>query len=730
MEQRKPKPITNENVESPMDANPTRKITVKQAKENLRAQRARKHAAGERHEKKEVSLSLKQKLGRVAARTWSYGRRAYEFSKEKLTPAARRAKKFGSVALAQAGQYANVMNPHIQTSPAPETPKRRKLDDEQPSHPDAAPLGGEADSTPAVVDGEVIAQSETDDESPAEVVVTPEYAPSERITALFDPYEITTGENGEEIRTPKENGAEIQLFDTSYLSREEDDTTEPTPLQELTRTRAALAEASFAARKGRFFGTKKHQQALADTQEAYQATRDRYLESLLGDHDLTPREQSELTYTFLERETGALAGEEAQHYLTMNTDPGHMSRFGKLVDRYNNYSTTKKIGIGLGVSALVGATLFTTGIAAATAAGAAGATYGARAGMNMFRAHANSKGKVSKEAKVLEKSALDLDTDTFTEKYGTLDGKDSKKNRRKVLRASQYNARQLSHEMNAVAYAGIANESLSEYMHKASEKDQAIAVAAQEFAAASSDEDRLTIRQQIEQLDQERNNSTLNLMHANDANRLNALDKDRKRDRRDKVKVLATAAVGTAAGAWVGHLGHALAHGGGFDAVKDHLPWGSGNNNTPNQLTQPGNKGTVPGVSGGETNPGDTPPATNGGTPIENKGTVPPISDETTPGTEAPSTPLEASPEAKHLYGNFAGQAFELKLDAGDTVWGSLRSEVLTKNPGMSFQEADRITGNMVKSFSDAFAAKNPGYVIDYTKLRPGDTLTFNFSKK
>ena len=712
---------------SPADTNPTEEIktpsrnkdAIRQDIKKAKAMRNEEIQAlkTEKREARKSQPGRLRKLGGAAmraargtytgAKEWWSNRRNSERTSEPLS----RRKKLTDAVLYRAGLLAPPA-PALSTSDIA-TP-RRKLDDETPSHPDAAPLGeGNRDATPAsdVIDGEVVSVvDETETSTPNANSSVAEYATlSPEVAALFDPYEIegfdedgqpqyapefdedgqpktVTGSNGEPytLRKQRESGAAIQFFDTAYLNRSEDDKTEPTALQELTRTRATLAEANVDTRKGTLFGrrNKKHA-AYASAKEAYEAARETYLKEVYAQHgeDLSPEAKNQLAMELIAREQGVLAGEEAMQSIYST------SWIQRVSEKYADASTAKKVAYGLGAGAAVGAGVFFAGGALIGAGAAAGATYGTRFGMNMFKMNAKNN-ELDKSAAESAKQHLDMDTDAFADLYGTKYGrdmngfKDSKRNRKKIMKQVGTDARTRSREMNAVSFAGnqkLATNGL---------------IALNDLTAAAMPNTN-------------REKASMAIIRDIDTRHTTAIETERAHNSSAKRKALGKAVAATAVGAGIGYaLEHVSVTSDALHSAREHMPW-----NNPDQATNAAAPATNPDnggyKGGGYVGGGDVPPA----------GTV-----------EAPK--IEPTPEAKSLYGSLANTPFGLKLEAGDTVWGSLRNEVLAKNPGMSFQEADRITGNAVNHFTEAFQAKNPGYTIDYTRLQPGDILTFDLTGK
>ena len=685
------------------------------AESNYKAWKSERDA--KKAERKEVRKETRSKLGAAAMRGYSYLKNTtlsiLSSSKEKFSSAKTYVnRKLGDVALARAGMLA-------MPDPAVPKEKQRSLDDEQPSHPNAASLG----------DGNNKSDTPLEPANAAEVTDTPEQADvaqesnalpktdrerSPTVEALFDPYVPALKKDGslnvfeghilhegmdEEYddgivkSAVKEPDTYIRFIDTSYLERDEDDETQPSALQELTRTRAAFAGVNADTRKGTFFKrSNKKISAYESAKEAYEEARLTYFNEVFDEYkdDLYPDEQNELIIAFNEREQGALAGEEAHHYLNSL----RASRMQKLTDAYNDLGRGTKIAVGIGAGALMGVGIATSGLAAASAGAAVAAGYGARLARNTFTATANRANKLDGEAKALADQDLALDAEAFAQKYGLDESfKDKKRNRRKVMKRTGRDARTLSREMDAATFAGDreASKDLQTY-YNGSRHDSSVrgSVNAKELF-----DDSISVHSDIVEARRKAESTA---------------------KRRAGALAVGSTIIGGAAGYGIGHLvsPHVnLDDIGRF--VQEHNPFvsdSSANSNTP---AQPKGFGAID---------EPTKPTPEGFKAIDEPGGS--QGPEKTP-AGAPqlfATP-ESSAEAKSLYGNFAGNTLQVEVPAGGTVWESLRSVVLDQNKGMSFEEADRITGNMVKTIEESYARK--GLAVDFTRVQPGDTVDLRF---
>lgn len=91
---------------------------------------------------------------------------------------------------------------------------------------------------------------------------------------------------------------------------------------------------------------------------------------------------------------------------------------------------------------------------------------------------------------------------------------------------------------------------------------------------------------------------------------------------------------------------------------------------------------------------------------------------EPRPGSGNPFMPKPSpTDEEKYLYGplsTISAQVIMVKVEAGDTYWGVVRAWVALLSsppygPGVSFEEADRVTANVVA----ATRKQNPGIDLD-----------------
>lgn len=160
---------------------------------------------------------------------------------------------------------------------------------------------------------------------------------------------------------------------------------EVSPLAKLVTARARFAEASFDARQGNTFSNQRGRTAYENAQKDYSAALDTYFDMAYGTYakDMTPEEKVEFTSLFTDRERGALAGEEANHYLTEINNEDRKSRFQKFVEGYNKLSRTQKIASGIGIAAVAG-----IGFGAIGGLAAVGGVIGAKFGRHFITSEA------------------------------------------------------------------------------------------------------------------------------------------------------------------------------------------------------------------------------------------------------------------------------------------------------------------------------------------------------
>lgn len=173
-------------------------------------------------------------------------------------------------------------------------------------------------------------------------------------------------------------------FDTAkeaYITSQLDPIEETAPpLARLTVARAQLAEATYAARQGNVGSNQRNRHALTKAQSDYMGARETYFDSIYTQHTgMSEDEKIEFISDFNDRERGALAGEEANLYLTESNDDTKKSRFQKLTERYNKLNRAQKISAGIGVAAIAG-----VGFGAIGGLAAVGGILGAKFGRNYF----------------------------------------------------------------------------------------------------------------------------------------------------------------------------------------------------------------------------------------------------------------------------------------------------------------------------------------------------------
>lgn len=204
----------------------------------------------------------------------------------------------------------------------------------------------------------------------------------------------------------KERQTAQDIFDSArraYIESQLPPVETVTPLAVLTAARATLAEATYDARQGTIGGNKKAHDAYSAAEQTYVAARDLYFDELSLEHaqTFTPEEKIQFATTLKDRERGALAGEEANHYLTQVNDEDKKSLFTKLTERYNKLSRPQKIGTGIAVAALAG-----IGFGAIGGATAVGGIIGARFGRNYLTGEASRLKDSTNERSQQETSIL------------------------------------------------------------------------------------------------------------------------------------------------------------------------------------------------------------------------------------------------------------------------------------------------------------------------------------
>lgn len=212
------------------------------------------------------------------------------------------------------------------------------------------------------------------------------------------------------------NAARTAYIDSQLPSIAAEDPATP-HLRGLTVARIDLAEASVAARNK---GNRKTKEALRDAQSIYASYRNMYIQNQLNglEHQgAMPQEDRDLVHmTFLQKEQGALAGEEAGYYLTEVQDTTKQSRFQKIKDGYNSLTTKQKIVTGLGVAAVSFAGFGAVGtIGVVGAVAATGGSLATKFGKNLFldsakRSQANSTDLAREQASVLYAGNAETDT--------------------------------------------------------------------------------------------------------------------------------------------------------------------------------------------------------------------------------------------------------------------------------------------------------------------------------
>ncbi|HET7630524.1 MAG TPA: hypothetical protein VFK03_04085, partial [Candidatus Saccharimonadales bacterium] len=77
-----------------------------------------------------------------------------------------------------------------------------------------------------------------------------------------------------------------------------------------------------------------------------------------------------------------------------------------------------------------------------------------------------------------------------------------------------------------------------------------------------------------------------------------------------------------------------------------------------------------------------------------------------------------------YLYGEFAGQHMDITIPEGSNVWDQLESQVHDQYPHASYNERERMVGNLLNSLKDKYPNRN------FNIVQPGDHFSFTPNPK
>ncbi len=163
-----------------------------------------------------------------------------------------------------------------------------------------------------------------------------------------------------------------EAFDNAreaYISSLAGNQSDVSALAQLTAARVDYVEAGFAVRQGKLLSRAKDKRAFEKARLVYESSRAAYISEVYDTYAKGPVPDAMAPDAFLvalnDREQGALAGEEANYYISEINDEDKKSRFQKLTERYNKMNRWQKIATGVGVAALAGVGFGAIGGAAA-----------------------------------------------------------------------------------------------------------------------------------------------------------------------------------------------------------------------------------------------------------------------------------------------------------------------------------------------------------------------------
>lgn len=198
-----------------------------------------------------------------------------------------------------------------------------------------------------------------------------------------------------------------EIFESTrqaYIESKKPTEEEITPLARLTHARAQFAESSFSLRDGSIIGTsQKVRIAYQSARKTYEDALADYIDEMEATHtdDMTDAEYDQFMTSLKDHELGALAGEEANHYLSETTDDQKKSYFKKGLERFNTLSRPKKIACTIGAAAVA-----SIGFGAIGGAAAVGGLIGAKFARNYVTGEAARINKYSDIRSQQERSVL------------------------------------------------------------------------------------------------------------------------------------------------------------------------------------------------------------------------------------------------------------------------------------------------------------------------------------
>lgn len=189
----------------------------------------------------------------------------------------------------------------------------------------------------------------------------------------------------------------------AYVTSQIPDESEASLLAKLTAARAEYVDAGFAMRQGKLLSRRKDRRHFEKARLAYESSRTTYISEIYSAYtrDFTDDERSEFLATLNDHEQGALAGEEANLYISEVSDETKKTRFQKLTERYNKMNRWQKIAAGTATAALAG-----IGFGAIGGAAAIGGIVGVKFSRNYLNGEANRRKHLMNERTIQETSVL------------------------------------------------------------------------------------------------------------------------------------------------------------------------------------------------------------------------------------------------------------------------------------------------------------------------------------
>lgn len=432
---------------------------------------------------------------------------------------------------------------------------------------------------------------------------------------------------------------------------------ELTPLSNLISAREAYATSQVEARRGKItFDKQKSQRNLDLTEARYNDALSAFIADAVNSRaELDDDHKQALIAELKVRENGNLMGEEVNYYLNLDRNKSKLSRGAEW---YMGLSRSKRLAYGLGASAVIGIAVGATGGFIA-----AGAAVGARIG----------KGYLNREASRLDQVSLtDEDRDQWVDT---------------ALR------RQYAHDIKDL-----------------SAEEQAAFIAKRKNSLTGIDEKRLfekARRQKAQYI--KLSGATLQESRDYDHDVYDKAIEDSEKEKLAKRKSLKWAMGGAVVGGLVGF------------AVESASDWhGILRDNTPNVDNE--HSGSInPEADSPTTTPETTPDAQTGNDgpsagERQNMFDEDPSNQPTQP--EAPTEP-EISARSEYLYGEFAGNSVDITIPNGSNIWDQLELQVDQQYPDISYDEKQRLVGNMKNVLQDKYPNRNLDIV------QPGDHFSF-----